>query len=185
MVAALLTDTPERPRVIRRSGILELAGEGVCSAIRILPSVCDLAIVLARACQQISVEARVDVPALAIARGALASAASAVPLAVEIGGVLSAITDQNSSLLFGTIAEIAALRSKLVSVRFVDESNVQPRQGLDAFGLERARLLALEQGVVAHDHYWERICELAARTLVPATTQSRERGAGAGFIDSD
>jgi hypothetical protein len=109
-----------------------------------------------------------------------------VPLAIEISGVLSAVTrGENSPLLFGTIAEIAALRSKLVSIRMMDESNPQPQHGPDAFGLEGARVLALERGVVADDRHWERVSRLAARTLVPATVQSREHGAGAGLIDSD
>jgi hypothetical protein len=186
MAAALLTDTPERPHVIRKGDVVELAGEGVCSALRMLPSACDLVIASANARRPISVEARVDVPALAIAQAALASAGSAVPLAVAIGGVLSVVTrGENSPLLFGSIATIAALRSKLVSIRLMDESNPQPQHGPDAFGLEGARVLALEQGVVADDHDWERVSRLAARTLVPATIQSREHGAGAGLIDSD
>jgi hypothetical protein len=43
----------------------------------------------------------------------------------------------------------------------------------------------LQCGVCVEDAPWQRVQSLAARTLVPATTQSREHGAGAGLIDTD
>ena len=185
VAAALLTGAPERPRIIRRGNVYEVAGEGACSAIRILPSACDLIIASASARRQISVEARVDVPALAIAQAALATAASAVPLAVEIDTKLSAVAGENSIVLFGAIGERAALRSERVAIRLATEGDAVGLQSVDGAEIAVARSLALEEGVVAEDSWWQQISSLSARTLVPATTQSREHGAGAGLIDSD
>jgi hypothetical protein len=184
VAAALLTAAPERPRVIRRGNVYEVAGEGACSAIRILPSACDLIIASASARRQISVEARVDVPALAIAQAALATAASAVPLAVEIDTKLSAVAGENSIVLFGAIGERAALPER-VAIRLATEGDAVGLQSVDGVEIAVARSLAFEEGVVAEDSYWQQISSLSARTLVPATTQSREHGAGAGLIDSD
>lgn len=41
------------------------------------------------------------------------------------------------------------------------------------------------QGVAVDDADWSRVIELAARTYVPATNESRLRGAGAGLDDND
>ncbi|MCE2522166.1 MAG: DUF3726 domain-containing protein [Rhodobacteraceae bacterium] len=40
-------------------------------------------------------------------------------------------------------------------------------------------------GAVINDAVWHRLQLLAARTLVPATSKSRETGAGAGVVDRD
>jgi hypothetical protein len=185
MIAALLADSSKRPRLIRSGNILELAGEGVGPAIEILPSACDLVIASASAGQQTSVAARVDVPALAIAQAALAAAASAVPLAIAIGSKLSAIAGENSIALFRTIDELAALRCDRVGIRLATKDDALTQPAANAAELAIARGLAFEKGVVAEDSCWQEISSLAARTLVPATTRSREHGAGAGLIDSD
>ena len=186
MAAALQRTFCEEPRVIRRGAVYAMAGNtSVCSAIRVVPSACDLVIASAGARHQITVEAVVDVPALAIAQAVLASSASGVPLAIEIGSMLSAITGENAPVLFGTVAELARFRSELIRIRSVQKGDGSPRHAMDPVVLKRARASALEEGVWAEDLYWKRIQSLAARTLVPATAQSREHGAGAGLIDSD
>lgn len=52
-------------------------------------------------------------------------------------------------------------------------------------GDRRARERVLAEGAPAEPEAADRIARLAARTLVPASETSRERGAGAGRIDSD
>jgi hypothetical protein len=186
LAAALLTTLCEEPQVIRRDRVYTMAGNtSACSAIRVVPSACDLVIASAAARDQVTVEAVVDVPALAIAQAVLASSASSVPLALEIGSMLSAVTIKNPPVLFGTVAELARFRSELIRIRLAQQGDGSPKHAMDPVVLKHARASALEEGVWAEDLYWERIRSLAARTLVPATAQSREHGAGAGLIDSD
>lgn len=54
-----------------------------------------------------------------------------------------------------------------------------------AYGTGGSLERALGEGTPVDPRIWERIEALAARTLVPASDVSRERGAGAGRIDSD
>ena len=186
LAAALRTVLPEELRVIRRARVCKLVGDtGVCSAIRVVPSACDLVIASVVSREKIAVEAIVDVPALAIAQAVITSATSGLPLAVEIRTKLRGITGDTPPLLFDPIAKLAQFRSELVRIRLPQEGDASGRRALDSMGLTRARSLALAEGVSAKDLYWDRIRSLAARTLVPATSQSREHGAGAGMIDSD
>ena len=48
-----------------------------------------------------------------------------------------------------------------------------------------ARRDAVERGVVVSEAIWTKLQRLAAHTLVPESTESKQRGAGAGMIDND
>jgi hypothetical protein len=51
--------------------------------------------------------------------------------------------------------------------------------------LPKLKLATRYDPVETSDFGWDRITELARRTYVPASDQSRLRGAGAGLTDND
>jgi hypothetical protein len=55
-----------------------------------------------------------------------------------------------------------------------------PVRVIDAAALEAALRASLQDGITVEDGVWQRIAAVAARVLVPATTDSRARGAGGG-----
>ena len=50
---------------------------------------------------------------------------------------------------------------------------------------EEARRDAVQRGVAVSEAIWAKLQRLAAHTLVPESTESKQRGAGAGMIDND
>jgi len=48
-----------------------------------------------------------------------------------------------------------------------------------------ARQDAVQRGVAVSEAIWTKLQRLAAYTLVPESTESKQRGAGAGMIDND
>lgn len=156
-----------------------------CAALRAAPSACDLVIAAGRSGKPIAVEAAMDVPALAIAQAAVAAGESGVDIAVEIGRKLAALLAGKSATLFGGVAELAALRGQPVRIRIAQERDQSANNAVTCPDLTGGRNLALDRGVLVEPFLWGRIQSLAARTLVVGTTQSRERGAGAGLIDAD
>ncbi len=155
------------------------------SALRFAPSACDLVLAAARAGKSVMVEAVFDVPLLAVAQAAVASAEAGLPLAVEIGGELRALAQGRSSVLLDAPDRLAEVRLQLVTVRLLREGDRNEACARDPAAVARARDRALAGGVGVDAALWSGIQALAARTLVPATTRSRERGAGAGLNDTD
>jgi hypothetical protein len=173
------------PRLVRAGQIYRSAGgERPCSALRLLPSACDLVLAAAPG-GGTAVEAVIDVPVLAVAQAAIACAGGATPLAVDIDGRLRAASDVERTAIVGTAAELSDLRSAPVRIRPARDEDFAAASAHPASDLARARWSALEAGVRVEEPAWREIEALAARTLVPATAQSRERGAGAGLVDLD
>ncbi|MDF2764732.1 MAG: hypothetical protein K0S81_1726 [Rhodospirillales bacterium] len=173
------------PRLVRAGQIYRsVGGEQRCSALRVLPSACDLVLAAASG-GGTAVEAVIDVPVLAVAQAAIVCAGGALPLAVEIEGRLRAATATGRAAVVGTAAELSELRSAPVRIRPARDEDFAAGSADLTPDLARARRSALEAGVRVGEAAWREIEALAARTLVPATAQSRERGAGAGLVDLD
>jgi hypothetical protein len=186
MQEALASPHAGEPRLLRAGQIYRsAAGEGPCSALRLLPSACDLVLAAASGGGGTAVEAVVDLPVLAVAQAAIACAGGATPLAVEIEGRLRAATGGGRTAIVGTAAELSELRSAPVRIRGVRDEDFTAASAERTADLARARRSALEAGVRVEEAAWRQIETLAARTLVPATAHSRERGAGAGLVDLD
>jgi hypothetical protein len=169
----------------RSGSILRFRGAGpACSALGILPSACDLVIAAAAMGERVTAEAVIDVPAWALAQAAIAAAGSGVALQVETA-TQRALLQGESLTLSGAIEPFVALRSAPVRIRVPAAEAGRARDHMAAAELRRNRSRALQCGVCVEDAPWQRVQSLAARTLVPATTQSREHGAGAGLIDTD
>ncbi|HXV26116.1 MAG TPA: DUF3726 domain-containing protein [Alphaproteobacteria bacterium] len=186
MVSALEHSNDEALLLSRAGAIYRLTTNGgACAALRAAPSACDLVVAAARSGKPIAVEAAMDVPALAVAQAAVAARESGVEIAVWIGETLVARLVGESAILFGDMTELAALRSLPVRIRIAQDRDRLESRKFARPDLIAARDLALKDGVRMEPSSWERIRSLAARTLVPATMHSRERGAGAGLIDTD
>jgi hypothetical protein len=179
MTAALETARAE-PRLEHNGANARIVAEqGPCSALRVAPSACDIVLAAAGSGEPVAVEATLDVPVLAIAQAALVSASSGVSLRIEIAGEPAMEVAQGQPVFFTGAAKLSALRGEAVRISI---ANPQPQPPpVPGPGRETA----LGQGIPVDAALWEAIRRLAARTLVPATLQSRERGAGAGLIDTD
>ncbi|HEX6101417.1 MAG TPA: DUF3726 domain-containing protein [Alphaproteobacteria bacterium] len=185
MQEALVSAQAGEPRLVRAGQVYRsAAGEGPCAALRLLPSACDLVLAAASG-GGTAVEAVIDLPVLAVAQAAVACAGGATPLAVEIEGRLRAATGAGQTAIVGTAAELSEFRSAPVRIRVARDEDFAAASADRTADLARARGSALEAGVRVEEAAWRQIEALAALTLVPATAQSRERGAGAGLVDLD
>lgn len=178
MTAALETARAEPRLELNGANARIVAEQGPCSALRVAPSACDIVLAAAGSGEPVAVEATLDVPVIAIAQAALVSASSGVSLRIEIAGEPAMEVAQGQPVFFTGAAKLSALRGEAVRISIADP---QPQPPVPGPGRETA----LGQGIPVDAGLWEAIRRLAARTLVPATLQSRERGAGAGLIDTD
>ena len=182
IAAALFHGCGEEPRLVSTGTVCTIATDtGRCSVLRAGPSACDLVIAAAASGKRIAVEAFVDVPMIAIAQAGIASADAALPLVVEIAGRPAALLGGSMPVLFAAPAELAALVCERVRIGIAGG----PEQDAVPHSLVEEREAVLAQGLRVNPELWRRVQAMAARTLVPATVQSRERGAGAGMIDTD
>lgn len=167
-VAALMrsaletTRTPCALRLEEAEGGWRLTGEvSPLPALMAGPSACDLAVTLAKEGRRGRLRLRVDVPALALAQSALASARAKVSLAVRTA---DGLTDAD-------IAPLSLLRDCEITIEAGDGRDAQVGPAFD--------------GIMVEPTAWAAVQALANRMLVPATRHSRERGAGAGLIETD
>ena len=185
MQEALASPHGAKPRLVRAGHIYRAAGGArPCRALCLLPSACDLVLAAASGGGS-AVEAVVDVPVLAVAQAAIACAGGATPLAVEIEGRLRAASGAGRTAIVGAVAELSELRSAQIRIRPARDEDFAAASAHPTADLARARRSALEAGVRVEEAAWRGIVAWAALTLVPATAQSRERGAGAGLVDLD
>lgn len=138
------------------------------------PSACDLVIAAARQGSPIRLRAVMDLPILALAQAVLASERANLPVTVEIGGELW-LADSKRGIP-GDIARLSQLRA--AELLFHCLGPAQPV-------VSAPPVPAAHEGASVDAGDWARIQALADRMLVPATRHSRERGAGAGLIDTD
>ena len=154
---------------------------GACPVLQAAPSACDLVVAGARSGAPACVESVLDLPMVAIATAALATADSGISLLVDIAERPAALLMAGEARWFAGPAELAALRRQPVRIGMSMDPDLEtpPRSGsVNASA-------AASEGVTVSADLWEPIRALADRTLVPATAHSHERGAGAGLIDTD
>jgi hypothetical protein len=162
MRSALETTGPRALRLQEAEGGWRLAGEASpLPALVAGPSASDLAVVLAKEGCGGRLRLRVDVPAIAFAHSALASARAKLSLAFSTA----------DSLAEADIARLSLLRDCEVTI--------------EAGGGRGAQVGPAHDGIMVEPTAWAAVQALANRMLVPATRHSRERGAGAGLIDTD
>jgi uncharacterized protein DUF3726 len=154
---------------------------GACSVLRAAPSACDLVAAGARSGAPVCVESVLDLPMVAIAMAALASADSGISFAIEIAERPAALLLAGEARLLTASAALAALRNQPVCIRTAMDQELEtpPRSGAVRAGMEKS------EGAGVPAELWGPIRALADRMLVPATAHSHERGAGAGLIDTD
>ena len=141
------------------------------SAIVAAPSACDLVIAAAKQGRRARVRAAVDLPAIALAACAVASGRAHLSLTLAIG---AEPWPGPRGLDARDIARLAALREREVTI-----APGQPET------TPFSAIAPAHDGVEVDPAEWAAVQALADRMLVPATRHSRERGAGAGLIDTD
>jgi hypothetical protein len=180
LIFAALAAAPAELRLEREGTRCRiLAEDGPCPVLQAGPSACDFVVAGARSGAPASVAVVLDVPMVAVAQAALASAESGLALAVETAGAPAAVLVGGEAALSAGPAGLAALRSKPIVL------GIAERPMVPVGALRTNPEPASREGVSVPPALWGRIQALADRTLVPATAHSHERGAGAGLIDSD
>lgn len=96
-------------------------------------------------------------------------------------------SDHGSSIHAHALASDAATTLRIEAV--VGDVDVKEPPSLpllcDHAALESRLAASLREGVAVDQPSWDRLQELAARTLVPASAESRRRGAGAEIDDNE
>jgi Protein of unknown function (DUF3726) len=111
----------------------------------------------------------------------LLPAAVAVSAALEFrwGDILCAHGDTGASLWFGAGEALLDPTPCEVQIRSRSAA-MSARPSLDPAELARRYEISLAQGIEVDDALWRRIDAVAARVQVPASTESRLKGAGGG-----
>ena len=95
--------------------------------------------------------------------------------------------DNGATIYADALASNAATTLRIAAV--AGDVDVEAAPALPLFcdhGALQSRLAAsLREGVAIDQASWDRLQEMAARTLVPASTESRRRGAGAEIDDNE
>lgn len=182
LMAAALEGGGAEPRLEANGARIRFVTDrGPCSVLRLGPSLCDLVLAMSEPGRRVETEAELDVPMIEVAHAALASVDSGQPLSIEIAGKAAALLVPSAPVLLVPPAELAALRGERVRIRIAMGTDLEEPPG--AIRVETRA--AFREGVSVPAKLWERVRDLADRTLVPATAHSHERGAGAGLIDTD
>ncbi len=99
------------------------------------------------------------------------------PVVVEMSGTGVRIRAETESALVAAVG-----RQVIVEPSEPDHG---PPIVITSDDLDHASRRSITGGCPVDDTDWERLCELAARTYVPVSEESRLRGAGAGLTDND
>ena len=131
---------------------------------------------------------RLDEPLLLFAHLVCSSSIPAVELVLHsvgsTGAVLQGVIKRGHGRLEGPpFSNQEAKNGSEVSVTMVGVS--QGRNFKPTKTEEEARRDAVQRGVAVSEAIWTKLQRLAAYTLVPESTESKQRGAGAGMIDND
>ena len=131
---------------------------------------------------------RLDQPLLLFAHLVCSSSIPAVELTLHsvgsTGAVLQGVIKRGHGRLEGPpFSNQEAKNGSEVSVTMVGVS--QGRNFKPTKTEAEARRDAVQRGVAVSEAIWTKLQRLAAHTLVPESTESKQRGAGAGMIDND
>ena len=131
---------------------------------------------------------RLDQPLLLFAHLVCSSSIPAVELTLHsvgsTGAVLQGVIKRGHGRLEGSpFSNQEAKNGSEVSVTMVGVS--QDRNFKPTKTEAEARRDAVQRGVAVSEAIWTKLQRLAAHTLVPESTESKQRGAGAGMIDND
>jgi hypothetical protein len=174
LIAEALTNIDEK-RVLRQP-----ADKAATSALWLGPSAADFAFAMP---DEPIILGPVDVPILVAAIVARAGEGKTErSAAVAWGGSCSLALNHGEIGIWAP--SLAALTAR--GLEFTVTRGIAPggKPLFAANDLRRLKLQALSDGVPVGSAAWTDIKRYAAKTLVPATAQSRLRGAGAGDIDS-
>ena len=131
---------------------------------------------------------RLDEPLLLFAHLVCSSSIPAVEFVLHsvgsTGAVLQGVIKRGYGRLEGLpFSNQEAKNGSEVSVTMVGVS--QGRNFKTTKTEAEARQDAVQRGVAVSEAIWTKLQRLAAHTLVPESTESKQRGAGAGMIDND
>lgn len=186
------SEDPGAPVLERRGSAIRLrsADGGRLSALRVAPSIVELVVAGAAGPDGSSGSHSVGLDALThplllapfVARST--AAAMAARWETPDGPVVVGLSGAGVRIRAGTESALVAAVGRQVIVE-PSEPDHGPPIIIISDDLDDASRRSITGGCPVDDTDWERLCELAARTYVPVSEESRLRGAGAGLTDND